>query len=211
MTINVTADKVRLWNRALHRIGETELVESVTEERLAAEVCRLIHDDCVVQVLEAYPWPFAIKQTVPSIATGVSREGWEYVYVMPDDCVTPLALLAEDERTSQLSKAARTKYQIQSDDNGVRKLILSDIEPDDLAALEYVAVIEEIAAYPRAFVDALVWLLASELAMAIPKNMALAGQMRQQFYAELHMAAAQAENENEHDEEQDTPSIAARA
>lgn len=58
----ISSSKVAVWNRALIRIGENDLIETEEEDRPAAEVCRLVYDDIVREVLETRHWPWALRQ-----------------------------------------------------------------------------------------------------------------------------------------------------
>lgn len=59
-----TNSKVGVWNRALRRIGESESLETESDDRPAADACRLYYDDCLREVLEAKPWPM-LRREVP--------------------------------------------------------------------------------------------------------------------------------------------------
>lgn len=62
--------KVGIWNMALHRVGETELVEDENEATPAAEACRVHWDRIVLEMFEAAEWSWAFKQaSVASIGT----------------------------------------------------------------------------------------------------------------------------------------------
>jgi hypothetical protein len=60
----VSSSKVDLWNRALSRIGETELIESENEDRPSAATCRLHYDDLLKQLLESREWRWATRERI---------------------------------------------------------------------------------------------------------------------------------------------------
>lgn len=108
----------------------------------------------------------------------VLATGWGYVYTLPTLCVRPVALLAQGERISLLAKKA--PFEIQRSHSGEGRIICCDIEPDDLEALEYVSLppsdgaatptYDYPPAYSQLFTDALVYLLASRIAVPITKK-----------------------------------------
>src|SRR5690242_13741948 len=85
--------KVDIWNRALDRIGETEEIEDEDDSCLAAAKCQRHYDDCLGEVLESFPWPFAKGQAQLAELAGVTRAGWGHVYGLPDDFVAARSIL----------------------------------------------------------------------------------------------------------------------
>lgn len=58
----MATSKVDVWNMALDRIGQSESVESETEDTPAAGVCARHWPRIVRESLEAYPWHWATRQ-----------------------------------------------------------------------------------------------------------------------------------------------------
>jgi hypothetical protein len=209
-----TGNKIGIWNRALFRVGESgSKVEAETDTSIAAEACLLVYDDCLEQTLESFDWPFATKQIALSEPAGVSRTGWEYVYTLPADCVRPIALLAEDQRMGLLTKDMRFPFAIFVDDADEKQYLCADVDiaEEDFEVLEYIALIEYVPAYPRRFVSALSWLLASELALSLKKDTKLSITCLQAYDLEITKAQADALNREKPDPKQTTPSVAARS
>jgi hypothetical protein len=289
--VALTTTKVGLWNRALGRIGVTDLLEDEDDDRPEAEVCRLVHDDLVRQALEAYVWPWAMRQTtlssideqtttyddsttpavdgtndeftipyayvdsqqltvelldadgnatelengtdytVTEAADGVQafatltdppavgesvrvtvtteRTGWEHVFALPDDCVTPVALLYEDTRHVLVPAECRIEHAIMANDAGDGWILCANFDSDEVDGFEYVAFIESPTAWTRHFVDAVVWRIAAELANAIKKDAEVANYCLRMYEAALDAAAAQAQN-MEQSVQALTPSLVAR-
>jgi hypothetical protein len=126
-----------------------------------------------------------------------SALGWGYVYSLPVDCVRPVALLLEGERVELKSPTSKLPYTIQQSHDGQGAVLCCNVEPDDLDALEYIAMPQRgplrdglteddsgnsldpadfPPMYPPLFVDALVYLLASKIAVPITKNPDIASQ-----------------------------------
>jgi len=58
--VSQTLIKLGVWNQALIAIGETTFIDDEAEDSLAAEICRMVYDDLLREVLEARAWPFAV-------------------------------------------------------------------------------------------------------------------------------------------------------
>jgi hypothetical protein len=139
----------------------------------------LTTDDYALSLDEGSGEYIVTPNTLPSageqirITVTTSREGWEHVYQLPEDCVTPIALLGEDERIDLLSVEDRIEFAIEANNKRDGKLLCCDIDDDDLEALEYTAVIDNPTVWSALFVDAVAWRLAAELALSIKKDKAL--------------------------------------
>jgi hypothetical protein len=201
--------KVNIWNRALNRIGATQLVQAETDTTPEAEACQLNYDDRVGQVLENVPWPWATKQAALN-ATAETRVGWDYTYLLPADCVSPIALLAEGQRFEMIAEKDRTPFELKMNDAGDALLLCTNVSEDDFECLEYVALIENPTLYPRQFVDAVVCLLAADLARSIKKDPVLARQYEHDYLVAKSQAWADVWNARATGAAPTTPSLAAR-
>lgn len=169
----------------------------------------------------AAPPPFAtvtLVGIVPEVGESVrikvttSRVGWEHLYALPADCVTPVALLAEDQRYELQSEDERDGYAWDRliDDSGTGFVLACDLDAGDFEVLEYVAYITHVRAFPALFQDALVWRCAAELALEIKKDSKLAGQLLQQYERSVGVAFAKARNNRRPGPDPITPSMRAR-
>jgi len=202
--------RIDIWNMALMRIGENDqLVEEETEDRPAAEACNIFWEDVLKRVIEAHHWSFCKKQAVIAQDSSAEREGWDYVYALPTDCITPLALLDEDVRMGLQTKDDRIPYEVVLGDDDTL-FLCCDYDDDEFEVLEYIARNEYVPHYSGGFVSALAWLLASELALALTKDMGRSKECYQLYEYTVSEAAAQDKNRQEEDVEQETPSVAAR-
>jgi hypothetical protein len=205
-----SAVKVDIWNRALDRIGETETIEDEEEDRLAAAVCRRHYDDCLGEVLEDFPWPFAKGQAQLAELAGVTRAGWAHVYAVPDDFVAARAILMGGQRIGLTPGESRIPYEVQSNDAGDGQVLCSDADFEDADAFEYTRRIETVSAFPRLFVSALAWRLAAELAMAVRKDMKLADGCLRGYHGDIGRAFTSQLRGNQEDPEPEASSIRAR-
>jgi hypothetical protein len=270
-------DKVSLWNRALSRIGVTDKIEDLTENRVEVTMCNLHHDQILKDILAMRPWPFALKQKVldqiteqtmefqcdantvrqinlryiepsdvtielldyttgallyeltqddaasdtgssgtcvltdydeqsstgPYITTisygatktirytvANNRTGWENVYSLPNDFVAPVGFLYDDTKYTQMPVSSRAEFEIVIAADGVTQILLADLDTTDFEAFQYVALVDEPAAWPPHFADAFCWRLAAELADALLKDPRVAERCYARFDKMLDMASA---------------------
>lgn len=202
--------QVDICNMALMNIGESHLIQSLDESSTPARACKLWYERSVKLALGFFPWPWATTQAVLSLLANVTRVGWEYVYALPGDCVTPLALLADGERIGLLSKDARHPFALQWGGEGVGSVLCTDLAADDFDALEYIAHVDDPASYPEAFVQVVAWVLSGRLAMAIKKDPALAGQCMAAAQDMANQSAAHALTSHQRDPDPLSPTLAAR-
>jgi hypothetical protein len=151
-----------------------------------------------------------VTDTTNWSSQGFVGSGWEYVYTMPADVVRPQALLAEGERQGLKQAADRYPFEIKSNLAGDGVVLCCDLASDEVEVLEYVARIEYVPSFPADFVDALAWMLAAELAVAIRKEDAYSHNCLKKYEIAMSMARAVALGGQQEDPEQDSPSIIAR-
>jgi hypothetical protein len=158
-------------NRALLKIGENVRIEGPDDKSIAARVLAQVYDDALGELLEDFPWSFAKAQATLAELAAVSRIGWEHAYQLPSDFVAPRAILAGGTRYSLIPGECRTPYELQAGDasgTGERasRIFCTD---EDLGSstLEYTTDAVAVVAFPRLFVEALVWRLAAEFALGV--------------------------------------------
>lgn len=137
--------KVDIWNRALVRIGESQL-ESPTDDGKSAQVLRTVYPQVLKEVLEeeSFAWNFAQRAKALALVSNDPVTGYGYAYQLPTDYVTVLKL-----------GNPRAHWEIFG----------SELHTDESqAVLTYVALVDQPSAYPGKFVKALALALAVELA-----------------------------------------------
>lgn len=203
---------VHVWNQALGCIHHSQFIQNETAATPEVEACSLYWEDAIEACLERYAWPFARKQSTLSTPDGVSRNGWEYVYTLPADCVTPLALLPEDTHLDETPIDDRIPFAVMVNDAGDGLLLCSnaDQSAEDFAVLEYTSRVVLPRLWPRLFLEAVVWWLASKLANVLPKDPAKAAACMQAHEAAIRAAVAGSDNARQRDPEPATPYMSAR-
>jgi hypothetical protein len=151
----------------------------------------------------------ATGQTV-RITVATERVGWDHVYALPADCVTPVALLYNSVRLQMLPTECQVDFDTAINDASTGSLLFCDLlSGTDFDKLEYVAKITNVPAFSGAFVDAVAWKLAIKLALVLPKDPKRAEYCRQMYERALLGAKAHDGNSSRH-REPVTPSMLAR-
>ncbi|SNS15859.1 hypothetical protein [Pseudomonas segetis] len=186
------ASVVQICNIALSRIGQTQFIDSLTEQSKAAELCDLHYDACREEVLQAAPWPFA-EARVYLADIGSPPVNWLYRYRYPTDCLQAQYISLPGMRMP--STELRPKFKVINASGG--RAIVADMPQ---AELVYTVSVEDTTYFPPLFVSALAWRVAAELAMGLqarPENYAAA---MQNYSRVIDQAQAQAFNESDEDE-----------
>lgn len=191
------SDEARICNRALLRIGQSRQITSLEEGTIWARACKAIFEDSRDVCLEAFWWPFARRRaTLGAIADG-ERGGFAYAYTLPDDCIAPRFLEptgtadVDDESiigdpTGIISGAKPIPFELEDDEDKGR-ILLTDVEE---AELVYTARITQVVRFSPLFVDALAYLLASDLAFGVAKRPAKGEAMLRAHELKITRAAA---------------------
>ncbi len=176
------ASVVQICNMALTRIGQSQLIASLEEQSLAAELCTLHYADARDNVLRDFDWPFAEARVFLS-DIGSPPVNWSYRYRYPTDCLKArrIAIPGNENPTAD----QRTPYNVVYA-NGGRAIITNQ----ESAELIYTIRVEDTTYFDPIFVSALAWRLASELAIGLqvrPENFNAA---QQQYMFVLSQAQA---------------------
>ena len=181
------ASVVDICNYALLRIGGATIAD-LSEGSRASELCSIVYEQCRDQLLRAFPWNFARR--VQSLAdTNSPPTNWGYSYAMPSDCVRPLRIVIEGNRLPRVDE--KIPYEVAS--NGTQRLIYADVES---AELEYTARVDDSNLWDASFINALSWLIASEIATPLTANPDYAKMAREAYTVTLGQAMAQNLNDS---------------
>lgn len=203
--------KVDVWNKALHKIGQTEAIQDEGEDRLAASICRRQHDDCLEEALgmNGRDWSFARRQVRPAKIAS-SRVGWANTYALPEDFITAQAIISGGQRFALTPHEGRIAYELQANDAGDGRVLCTDYEFESDDALEYTFRNENVIAWTALFISAMAWRLAAELALAIPKNPNLSLACSESYFGTLAQAYSQDLNSQTPDQPLEAESLRAR-
>lgn len=154
--------KVEVWNMALG-LMRARPVSVTTESSPSAEACRLYYDMCVDQLLGLVPWGFATSwQTLPVHMAESSPEGTTAL-AFPAD-----GLKVWDARTGghprfQLEQEEGIEYEVLAGTVTKTRMLITSSPKAEFQITRRV----DVGLWPAALVDALVFLLASKIAIMV--------------------------------------------
>lgn len=183
---------VDICNLALLRIGHTQRISSLNAASIEAQTCKALLQPAIDANLAACDWRFAAKRAALAALEGPELLGWHRVFALPTDClavrsIDPLSgsasaapysipnvplpgvyasqLYGAGYGREEQTAAQRIPYAVEALDDGTT-VLACDLESP---TLRYTARVGP-AVFPPLFIQALVWHLAGELALAIPKK-----------------------------------------
>jgi hypothetical protein len=213
------ASEVEICNRALSRIGVSELIEDLLDPTVAANACNQHYASCRDEALEDFAWNFAQEVVPLALVSGVTVPGYAYVYRYPTNCLK--ARVVTDESGQRLPAQVcrsdiwefdylthRAAFRVMSDPvtDGAR-IIVTDMAD---AYLWFTKRVTDPNQFTALFRSALAWKIAPEIALLMRADARLSQNAAQQYRIEVSLAQASSLNEEVHDPQPESPSIQAR-
>lgn len=179
------ASEVDICNLALARLGDTATVASLSppEGSAQAEHCAIFYPISRDALLEMHAWGFATRHVQLAKRAMVDNYAWQFAYAVPNDVIKLLGVLPPDWQEVTQTQPYEVVH-----GQGAMPCILTN---QDNAVLRYVVRVEDTLAFSPLFVDALAWLLASNLAGPLTKGQTGA-QLAQTCYRNFMVALGQA-------------------
>ncbi len=153
---------INIWNMALANIGQTA-VNNTSEMSRPANACRTFYNDSRDFVLQDFDWSFAERRQELALVD-YTPVGYMYAYAAPSDWLKSRRIWKESEDADPVQFIENAN----DDLNGT--LILTDKSAPKLI---YTAKIEIPNVFSAAFVTALSWKLAADMAFTLTKNMSV--------------------------------------
>jgi hypothetical protein len=185
---------VQICNLALSRLGSSLFITVLGEDTAQAIQCNLIYENVRDMTLEDFPWNFATRSAALTEQTTETHPFYDYVYAYPT-CFKVHRVFAEGaEKTSREEFAIFNQLiaGVSPAPNTEAKRIACDIED---AYAEYTVPVTDPTMFSYAFVDALAWRIASQLAIPITGDPSKVGLLDAQYRAALSTAKAFDANE----------------
>lgn len=196
----------QVCNLALAYVGNGQTINSLEENTLEARMAKLHYAPTRDELLQLFPWRFAtLREELATIAE--TRTGWEYVYQLPADCLTPRRIYPGQRR---VTPDLEIPFDVEGRDGGSGlsgRVLLTD-QPE--AELIYTAECPNVALWTPAFVQAVAWALAVKLALVVPVKPALAAQAEAKALQALKRAQAAEMNARREDVEPPSPLTTSR-
>lgn len=182
------ASKTEIAQQALIRLGHTEDISDINENKTAARLCRVFIDSCMEQLLRTLAPGWARKRAALALVAS-KPTNWAFAYVLPADCLRALRVLTPGART--LRPDVQPAWEILGI-GGVRH-VCTDVQE---AELEYVANVTDLNRWDPLSRSALGYLLASEVALGLTGKPDAAQTMRNGYSWALSLAGAGVKNES---------------
>lgn len=196
-----------ICNRALLRVGINKTIDALTDSTAEAQACNILYEQVRDELLQRVPWPFATQREELVVITDGERNGWDFAYALPSDCLQVRGIWSGARRPRVESRVRfATEY------SASQRILLCDLEAtaSDPVELTYTVRVEDPTRFPPLFVSALAYALAAELAMALPVKEGTSQRMLAMLEVELSKATAAAFAEEQQDPEPDSAFVAAR-
>lgn len=188
MSFKENISAVTLGNMALGMVSESKTITSLDDPGHNAEVVKRWYKPVVARLLEMHHWGLATKRTSLVAVANTRSAEWLYAYATPDDTAFPVGISLENGSSSVsyyrglagLIAMAYGKpiFQFQ---NGT---IYSNLTGD----LEYVSFDITEADFSASFADIVVLMLASRLALELPKDFELSEALAKDATAKINLA-----------------------
>jgi len=230
------ASATEIYNRALSRIGIDQFLGDPGETSKAGTLYRMWYDASRQTALRDFPWNFATTILALAPLSNVTVPGWGYVYAYPVDCLqarqvcdacgarTTLAGVlygdsfdfpwsAEYQGGWPAIGVPKMPFKVLSvgtGQGGIQRVIVTDV-PN--AYLVYTLDVTDSGQFDAGFIDALEWLIASEVAgpfLGAPAGQQVAEACGKYYRNAALNARAQNLNESTPDTRPDSPAISAR-
>ena len=191
MSFKEITSAVAIGNRALGMISESKTITSVDDPGHNAQAIRRWYKVVVSRLLELHHWGLATKHQELVEVTNARSNEWLYAYAVPADMAFPVGI-ALGSGTSSVSyyrglsgliamAYGKPIFQLH---NGV---LFSNMQGE----LEYVSYDITEADFNATFENIVILMLASRLALEIPKDMDLSKALADQATTEINVAMAQ--------------------
>ena len=174
-----TTTEVDVCNKALAQVGG-RAIASLGDTSVEGIACNREYADARDALLKEFTWGFARKQVDLVIKAGETVEGWAYVYTYPTDCVMPREIFNPTGQSVSAAYRVDVDVPISTGRIEFERYVSADLGTELIctdqvdAILVYTSRVETVALYTTQFTQALVHLLASQLAMPIAKDAQLA-------------------------------------
>lgn len=164
--------KLELFNRAIGLVKglkteQPDILDNRYEDELSA--CRRSYASVRDRLLQSYSWVFARKTETPA-QLSERVPGWKYTYMLPDDCLKVIVVIGKDRRADWDMEIECRNI---SDFSNMVELTEYEVAGKELYAnrdvvyVRYTARIEDSTKWAAIFTEALVILMAIEVALNV--------------------------------------------
>lgn len=165
---------IKICNMALARLGDTNRITSFTDSSEQARNCDLFYDLARKHTLASFPWNFACKFETLGLLSNGDPQGFAYAYQLPSDYITARNIFQASPSLGEI------------DFKVVGLEVWTDQED---AVLEYTYNNTVENAFDSAFITAVGFKLAADLAMPLTRNMKIEERLLEAYFGYLSLAS----------------------
>lgn len=178
------ADITGLCNKALANLRKSPIEDVEHDQTPEAKVCRRHAYDTRDEALENHDWQFASRTVALMLHPDDPPAGWTVRYnYPPEDCLVPRRLLT----AGMMRNAEPLPFRVELSEDGNSKTIVADHAE---AQLQYTAIVTDVNKWSPMFQTAFVWLLTSNMTMALTGKDDLKDVAMQKYLMALSSARA---------------------
>ncbi len=167
------ADKLSIINQALLLVGSAQLA-SPTDGTVTETTANAFYDDTIQSTLQHYTWSFATKRATLAQEVATPEFEYTYQYTLPSDAISVGFMYEADAEA-----LSREKWRVE---NG--KLLTNETS----VKIRYTSRDVNEGEFSPVFVDAVVYLLASKLALSLKRDKQMQGQLLTIYEQKIAMA-----------------------
>jgi hypothetical protein len=183
----------QICNLALTHIGNDTITDINDTADSNARICKLFYEPTRDLVLREYPWNFAKRVKLGVAIAGVTVPGWTYFYAIPSECLFIRAIY----NTATYGAASPDKYEKMLNPDTNTLLIATNTEN---AYIEYTAAVTDPNLFEPAFVKALAYRLAAEIAEKLTGKGAIVNRLFALYKEQISTSATLNANEGHPDQ-----------
>jgi hypothetical protein len=183
----------QICNLALTHIGNDTITDINDTADPNARICKLKYEVIRDLVLEEHPWNFAKRVKLGVAIAGVTIPGWTYFYAIPSECV----YIRNIYNASTYGSATKDNHEKMLNPDTNTLLIATNIVN---AYIEYTVRVTDPNLYNAAFVTALSYRLAAEIAEKLTGKGALVNRLFALYKEQISTSATLNANEGHPDQ-----------
>lgn len=181
---------VGICNQALEELGSPEVIADINEDTPSAKAMKRVYARTVDQMLHGADWKWAEQYTgiLPALTDDSPESRYAYWYKVPGDSLRVREVLNED----RIRPFKPHPFVVWTDPTQGRVIGTDVFE----ARIRYTRKIEDASSFDPGFELALVYSLASKVAMRITQSAVLRAEMRKAASIQIEVALSGGEGED---------------
>ncbi len=182
---------VAIANMALGMVSESKTLSSIDDVGHNAQSVRRWYKPVVARLLEMHHWGLATKSEALTSVTNIQGNRWQYAYATPSDMAFPVGFSLGSGVSSVSYYRGLAGLMAMAYGRPIFQYHNGVIHTNIMGDLEYVSYDITEADFNATFTNLVVLMLASRLALELPKDADLADNLASQAQSEINIAITQ--------------------